>query len=200
MVIGLKNDVIEKLSLENQGVLKTSDVLAAGVTKDAFYRYIKERGLEKAAHGVYVSPDVFPDEMYLLQVQFPKAIFSHEAALYLHNLAEKEPLPFSVTVAANYNSRGLVEKGVKVYYTKADWYAMGICLISSNGGHFVHAYDMERTICDIIRKRSDMDSAAFNYAIREYMKKKDKNLVNLSHYASVMQMEKQVNEVMGVLF
>ena len=138
--------------------------------------------------------------MYLLQAQFPKAVFSHEAALYLHNLAEKEPLPFSVTVAANYNSRGLVEKGVKVYYTKADWYAMGICLISSNGGHFVRAYDMERTICDIIRKRSDMDSAAFNYAIREYMKKKDKNLVNLSHYASVMRMEKQVNEVMGVLF
>ena len=62
-MIGLKNDIIEKLSLENQGVLKTSDVLAAGVTKDAFYRYIKERGLEKAAHGVYVSPDVFPDEM-----------------------------------------------------------------------------------------------------------------------------------------
>ena len=87
-MIGLKNDVIEKLSLENQGVLKTSDVLAAGVTKDAFYRYIKERGLEKAAHGVYVSPDVFPDEMYLLQAQFPKAIFSHEAALYLHNLAD----------------------------------------------------------------------------------------------------------------
>ena len=86
-MIGLKNDIIEK-----QGVLKTSDVLAAGVTKDAFYRYIKERGLEKAAHGVYVSPDVFPDEMYLLQAQFPKAVFSHEAALYLHNLAEKEPL------------------------------------------------------------------------------------------------------------
>ena len=43
-----------------------------------------------------------------------------------------------------------------------------------------------------------MDSAAFNYAIRGYAK--NKNLVNLSHYASVMRMEKQVNEVMGVLF
>ena len=59
---------------------------------------------------------------------------------------------------------------------------------------------MERTVGDISRKRADMDSAAFQYAKREYRKKKEKNLVNLRHYASVMRMEKQVNEVMGVLF
>lgn len=96
--------------LENNGVLKTSDVLAAGISKDIFYKYAKETGLEKAAHGIYVSPDVLADGMYLLQAQFPKAVFSHEAALYLHDLAEKEPLPFSVTVAASYNSGGLVKK------------------------------------------------------------------------------------------
>lgn len=196
----LKQETIEKMLLENNGVLKTADVLAAGISKDIFYKYAKETGLEKAAHGIYVSPDVLTDGMYLLQAQFPKAVFSHEAALYLHDLAEKEPLPFSVTVAASYNSGGLVKKGVKVYYVKAEWYSMGICEVFSNGGHSVKAYDMERTICDIIRKRSDMDSAVFNYAVREYMKKKSKSLVNLSHYAAVMRIERQMNEVMGVLF
>lgn len=180
--------------------MRTADVVAAGISKDCFYQYAKKTGLEKAAHGIYVSPDILTDEMYLLQVQFPKAVYSHEAALYLHDLAEKEPLPFCVTVASSYNSGGLVKRGVKVYYVKAEWYGMGICELPSNGGHSVKVYDMERTICDIIRKRSDMDIAVFNYAVKEYMKKRNKNLANLSHYAAVMRIEKQMKDSMGVLF
>ncbi len=57
-------------------------------------KYVKSAGLEKAAHGIYISSGCLTNEMYLLQAQFPKAVYSHEAALYLHNFAEKEPLIF----------------------------------------------------------------------------------------------------------
>ena len=59
---------------------------------------------------------------------------------------------------------------------------------------------MERTICDIIRKRADMDISAFNYAIVEFMKRKDKNLNRLMEYAKTMRLEKKIRETMGVLF
>ena len=59
---------------------------------------------------------------------------------------------------------------------------------------------MERTICDIIRKRADMDIFAFNYAIVEFMKRKDKNLNRLMGYAKTMRLEKKIRETMGVLF
>lgn len=196
----LKQNTIEKLLVENNGILKTADVVAAGISREYFYQYVKKTGLERAAHGVYISPDAWPDEMYLLQAQFPKAVFSHEAALYLHDLAEKEPIPFSVTVPASYNSGGLVKKGVKAYYVKKEWYGMGICEIQTPGGHLVKAYDMERTICDILRKRSDMDIAVFNYAVKEYMKRRDKRISVLSRYAVALHIEKQMNETMGVLF
>lgn len=196
----MKQNTIEKLLVENNGILKTADVVAAGISREYFYQYVKKTGLERAAHGVYISPDAWPDEMYLLQAQFPKAVFSHEAALYLHDLAEKEPIPFSVTVPASYNSGGLVKKGVKAYYVKKEWYGMGICEIQTPGGHLVKAYDMERTICDILRKRSDMDIAVFNYAVKEYMKRRDKRISVLSRYAVALHIEKQMNETMGVLF
>ena len=199
-MIFLGQNVIEKLLVENNGILRTADVVAAGVSKETFYKYVKSSGLEKAAHGIYLSPDCLTDEMYLLQAQFPNVVYSHEAALYLHNLAEKEPIPFSVTVPASYNSGGLVKKGVKVYYVKPEWYGMGICEIQTPGRHFVNAYDMERTICDMLRKRSDIDVAVFNYAVREYMKRKDKRLSVLSHYAVAFHIEKQMHETMGVLF
>ena len=196
----MKRQIIERMLAENHGILKTADVVAAGITKDYFYEYVKSAGLEKAAHGIYISPAAWPDEMYLLQAQIPGVVYSHETALYLHDLAEKEPVPLTVTVAAKYNNPALTEKGVNVVYVKKEWHEMGVCERASPGGHKLIVYDMERTICDIIRKRSEMDIAAFNYALKEYMKRKDKNLSRLMAYASKMRLEKKIRETMGVLF
>ncbi len=196
----LKKKMLEKMLADNQGILKTADVVAAGISKETFYQYVKCAELEKAAHGIYVSPAAWVDEMYLLQVQIPKAVYSHEAALYLHDLAEKEPMPLTVTVPAKYNSPALAEKGARVVYVKKEWHMMGVCQMRSPGGYTIHVYDMERTICDIVRKRSEMDIAVFNYALKEYMKRRDKNLGRLMEYASTMRLEKKIRETMGVLF
>lgn len=192
--------MLETMLTENNGILKTADAIAAGITKDAFYQFVKNAGLEKAAHGIYIAPDALTDEMYLLQAQFLKAVYSHEAALYLHDLAEREPTPLTVTVAASYNSSRLLKKGVKVYYAKKEWYELGITRIASPGGHSIKVYDLERTICDIVRRSSDMDVAVFNYAVKEYVKRKDKDYARLSHYAAVLNMERKIREKMGVLF
>ena len=191
---------IEKILLEKRGILKTADVVAAGITKEYFYQFVKSARLQKAAHGIYITADTLIDEMYLLQAQFPKAVYSHEAALYLHELAEREPVPLTVTVASNYNSGGLIKKGVQVYYAKSEWYELGITRVPSFGGHPVLVYDLERTICDIVRRYDDMDVAAFNYAVKEYVKRKDKDYARLSRYAAALCIERKIREKMGVLF
>jgi len=199
-VRSLKQNAIEKLLAENNGIVKTADVVAAGISKETFYKYAKSAGLEKAAHGIYLSPSAWADEMYLLQAQIPKAVYSHETALYLHDLAEMEPTPLTVTVPAKYNSPILAEKGVKIVYVKKEWHTLGVCHMLSPAGYSLAVYDMERTICDSIRKRSEMDVSAFNYAVTGYMKRKDKNLNRLMEYAKAMRLEKKIRETMGVLF
>ena len=196
----MKRNAIEKLLADHNGIGKTADIVAAGISKETFYKYVKETELEKVAHGIYLSPDVWADEMYLLQAQIPKAVYSHETALYLHDLAEMEPTPLTVTVPSKYNSSTLAEKGVKIVYIKKEWYALGVCRMPSPAGHLINVYDMERTICDIIRRRSEMDIYAFNYALTRYMKHKEKNLSRLMAYAEAMRLEKKIRETMGVLF
>ena len=61
----------EKLDLllrECGGTIQTFQVLNNGISKSVFYAYVKERGLEQAAHGVYVSPDTWTDAMFLLHL------------------------------------------------------------------------------------------------------------------------------------
>ena len=191
---------LDELLAEHNGMLQTSQVIARGIVKPVFYEYVKEKNLQQVAHGIYVSPDTLTDEKYLIQAQFPKAVYSHDAALYLHDLAEYEPIPLTVTVPASYNSGGLVRKGIRVYYVQPEWYALGVMQMPSADGHMLKVYDLERTICDIVRRYESMDISVFNYAAREYMRRSDKNLVKLGLYASKMHMEKKLRDKMGVLF
>lgn len=189
----------QQLLDENGGVLRTADVVSAGIPKESFYRFAKEAGLEKVAHGIYSDPNRMIDVFYLTQMQFPMAIFSHETASYLHDLAEMEPMPLTVTVDRKYNSSALIKTGARICYVKREWYSLGASTVMSPSGFPITVYDMERTICDIIRKRRSMDVSTFNYALREYVKRKDRNLERLSDYAKELHMEKQFWVTMGVL-
>ena len=195
----MKSELIEQLLADNNGFLKTSDVVSAGISKECFYQFAQKKGLEKAAHGIYVLPDAWPDEMYLVGTQFPKAVFSHETALYLHDLSEKEPIPLTVTVPAKYNNPLLAQKSVNIVYVKPEWYGLGISEAVTPGGHTVKVYDRERTICDIIRRRSEMDIAIFAYAVQQYARGWEKDLPKLMDYAVKMHIERRVREIMEVL-
>lgn len=182
----------------NAGIITSAEAQEAGATRPAFSDYVRRRGLEKTSRGVYLDPDVFPDEMALLQKRFPKAAFSHESALYLHDLTDREPMPISVTVDSGYNAGPLKAQGVRIYYTKPKWYEMGLAEVETPSGAKVRAYDKERTICDLIRKRTAFDPAVFRQAIRDYVRSRDKNLARLSDYARAMNIESRVYEVMEV--
>ena len=182
----------------NTGIITSAEAQEAGATRPAFSDYVRRHGLERTSRGVYIDPDVFPDEMALLQKRFPKAVFSHDSALYLHDLTDREPMPISVTVDSNYNAGPLRDQGVRVHYAKPEWYELGLTEVKTPGGLNVRAYDKERTICDLIRKRAAFDPAVFGQAIRDYSRSKDKDLARLSSYARTMNMESRVYEVMEV--
>ncbi len=63
----------------------------------------------------------------------------------------------------------------------------------------IRIYNIERTICDIIRDRNKIDLQIFNTALNEYMKRKDKNLILLSEYATKFKIEKILAQYMEVL-
>lgn len=45
-----------------------------------------------------MSPDAWEDGMYILQMRYKGAVFSHETALYLLEMADREPIQYTVTM------------------------------------------------------------------------------------------------------
>jgi hypothetical protein len=190
---------LDRLMQENNGFIKTSDAVQAGVSKTYFGEYVKDRGLERAAHGLFMSQDAWDDGMYVLQARYPTAVFSHETALYLLNFAEREPTRYSMTLKAGTNASGLTKSGVKVYKIKHDLFEEGIVSAYSPAGHNLRAYTAERTVCDLIRSRRNIEIQDLQAAIKEYVRHKDKNIPLLMRYAKMFAVEKIIRQYLEVL-
>jgi len=194
-----KFKILDSLLHENKGFLKTSDAVAAGVSKSYFGEYVQQRGLERVAHGVYMSQDAWDDGMYVLQLRYPAAVFSHETALYLLNLAAREPLQYSLTLKAGTNATRLTKQGVKVYKVKKELFIEGITEVKSPAGHVLRAYNPERTICDLMRSRSNIEIQDLQTAIKAYVLLKEKNIPLLMRYAKAFSVETIIRQYLEVL-
>lgn len=192
-------DKIDQLLQEYDGTVQTAQVLKAGIAKPTFYAYVKEKNLEQVSHGIYMLPDAWKDGMYLLHLRCAQVIFSHETALLFHDLTDREPLRYSVTVKTGYNPSGLKGDGIQVYTVKKELHELGLTSARTSFGHLVPVYDMERTICDLVRSRSHIEMQIFQDALKQYAHRKDKNLRTLMHYAAKFHVEKILRQYLEVL-
>ena len=129
----------------------------------------------------------------------PKIIYSHETALFLHNLTDRDPISYTVTVPTGYNATRLRNELFTVFTIKRELHEVGITQLSTMFGNKVTAYGLERTICDCLRSRNQMDIAIVTDAIKRYAKRKDKNLNTLMRMAEMFQTTKLLRSYMEVL-
>lgn len=190
---------LEQMLKTHNGILQTSQVIAAGISKPTFYDFIKEKKLEQAAHGVYVSADAWLDAMHLIHLRCSQAVFSHETALFFYDLTDREPSPYTVTVKRGYSPSRLKADGIAVYTIRQELHEIGIVNLQTPFGHIVPVYNMERTICDLIRCRSKIEIQTFKGALKQYAFRKDKNLHVLMRYAGLFHVEKILRQYLEVL-
>ena len=83
--------MIIKMAKENNGIVTTAMVVAAGFSRGNL-KYLVDRGkLERPSRGIYILPEVWEDEFLNLQSRFRRGIFSHETALFLWDLTDRTP-------------------------------------------------------------------------------------------------------------
>jgi predicted transcriptional regulator of viral defense system len=190
---------IRKLIEEQKGVLLTSDLTMRDIPR-AYLTILKEKGeIIRESRGVYTAPDAISDEMFALQSRYRGGVFSHETALYLHDLSDRSPLVYSVTVPSGYNASALKENGAKVYYVKRELHKLGLTTTASSHGNEIRMYNLERTVCDILRSRKQVDVQLVNEALKRYVKRSDKQLNVLYQYAEQLNIQRIVREYIEIL-
>lgn len=192
-------DKLKLLLEEHGGTITTAEANAAGISNEGLRLLVASGAVERVSHGVYVSPNVFLDKMCILQKRLSKIIYSHETALFLHDLTDRDPVRYTVTVPSNYEVKRLKEEDVRVFYIKRELHGLGAMTMPTVFGNSVTAYNPERTICDCVRSRKQLDIAVVTDALKRYAKRPGKDLNLLMSMAEQFRIGKVIRGYLEVL-
>lgn len=191
---------IEKIRalIEKHNGVVTSTMLTENNIPRLYLKKMTDSGeLICVCRGIYVSTDSWEDEMFILQAKFPKGIFSHETALYIHNLTDRTPMKYSMIFPHGYHTVSVSEENITERHSIKDLYYLGITTANSPCNNQIKLYNIEKTLCDIVK--SNCDVQIVNEAMKRYAKSKDKNIKLLYEYAEILRVKNKISNYMEVL-
>jgi len=190
---------ILEIANKKNGYISTLQVTNENIPRIYLKSLVDKGLLERSNRGVYITPSTFDDEMFSLQIRFKKGIYSHETALFLHDLTDRTPIKYTMTFPAGYNTTSVKNANVITYYSIKDRYEIGITTMTTPFGSEVKVYNEERTLCDILQKRSNTDLQILTQSIKQYMQQTKKDIPLLSEYAKLFKVEKRLRPYLEVL-
>lgn len=194
--MGYENKI---LKLFRNGYLNTKDVVNNNIPRTYLTKLVKETKIERVSRGVYTKKNVLADEFVILQSKSKNAIYSNATALYLYGFSNRIPIKYDITINNGYNGSLQKNSNVNLFYTKKDLLDLGVTNYKLDSGNIIKVYDLERTICDIIKNKKKIDAEIFNKTIREYFYSKNKNTLKLCEYAKKMNIYDKVRDTFEVL-
>ncbi len=186
------------LKLFKNGYLTTKDVTVNNIPRFYLTKLIKAGKIERVSRGVYIKKNELVDEFVILQSKSKNAIYSNTTALYLHGFSNRIPIKYDITINNGYNGSLQKEDNVNLFYTKRELLGLGVINYKIDSGNIIRVYDLDKTICDIIKNKKKIDAEIFNKAIREYFYSKKKNTLKLYEYAKKMNIYNKVRDTFEV--
>lgn len=202
-IVNLKKEFyiesIKGIMSANNGYVTSKQITELGIHRMYLNMMVDQNIIERVTNGIYLDVNKMVDSYYVFSISTPNVIFSHITALYFHGLSIKVPNnKWDITIKRDYHNPKITKHCI--FYVNEDVYSLGLTEIETPKGNKVRTYDVERCICDIIRSRKRMDIEHVKYSVKEYLKRKDKNLIKLSKYADRLGVKEEVMDFVSMMY
>jgi len=192
-------ELIHEILKENKGFITADHAAKAEIPRRCLSDMTKAGVLYKVDRGIYSLSDAWEDDFYFLQYRFSKGIFSHETALYIHNMTDRTPISYTMTFPAGYNTGNVRSQRVTAKLATMHNYDLGIIDLMSPSGNPLKVYDIERTLCDIVKIKHGGDIQVINQAMKMYAGSKSRDIAKLIGYAERLRVKSKILTYMEVL-
>lgn len=181
-------------------VMTTAQLSSVNLYYRDIQRMLNEGLIEKIKRGYYHWIESYgKDEIVIINRLFPDGVLCMDTALFYYKYSDRTPAEWHITIDKNTSrQRTQVEYPlIKAYRVESELLPLG----ETKGeidSQKVRIYDRDRTICDVLRNKNNMDKEIFNKAIQGYVKDPKKNIPNLMQYAKALRVQKRVKDILEV--
>lgn len=187
------------IAAEGNGYVSSAQATAAGIPRRMLAEAVASGELVRVGRGLYALPEVWEDELFIVQHRFARGTFSDETALYLHGLTDRAPFSLTMTFPRSYNAKSARGVGIVCRTCADDVLDLGACEVRTPYGNPVRAYNAERTLCDIVRGQGVINAQVVVPAMRAYAASRDRDPARLMGYARRLGVESKVRGYLEVL-
>ena len=183
--------LLKEITTKTNGYFSLRTASDSGISRWQLQELLQSGEIQKVRYGLYASKDVIPDELFITQLLCPKAIFSHGTALFLNGYSDQIPFRYTVSVPHGYVSKTLSEN-YYVHHVAKETAEDGVICVKSDLGNDLRIYCIERTLCELLHKPSELDKERFIPAVQKYLRSKDKDILKLMSFAKMFRVEKRL--------
>jgi len=192
------NTGIQNIFNKNHGFLRAKDL----TFRSDWYelnRLIEQGIVTKVKRGLYKTEGVsMADQTLEIANIIPNGIFCMFTAWNYYELTTHNSSEFHVAIPKGKKVTLPSYPPVKIYYWIEKVYQLGLTE-TTKGNTPVKMYDLERSVCDAIRFRNKIGMDIATEVLKNYLKRKDRNLDKLTKYATHLKIDNVIRNFITVM-
>ncbi len=192
--------LLKEVAGKNNGYIFTSQFDENNITKYMINNALKDNVIKRVCNGIYMLYDGIEDNLFLFQQRNKNIVYSHETAAYLLGYTTRDPLIYNVSTHSNDNlSNAIKFIEFKISYQSKDKLDLGKTNVTTIYGNDIVVYEIERVICEMFTNNYKGDVFVRSEVLKNYIKSDNKDLIKLTKYAKLLNVEKELFARLEVL-
>lgn len=182
----------------NDGIVRTKQLRDGGFTHYQLNQLIQRGQVMKVKQGVYKWHDSDQTELVEVARIVPEGIFCLYTACQYYELTTFVAASYHLAIPKKSKVVLPAYPPIKLYYWETVSYQTGRSETKPEGVA-IPMYDLEKTVCDVIRQRNKVGLDLVKEVVTTYLQRSDRNLAKLVQYAGELGLKNYVSTYMGIL-
>lgn len=193
----MKN-IIKSIFEKNEDVVSMGTLLKSGINHYQINKLLEKGAILKLKHGVYKWKNDDENEWLDITRIVPYGVLCLFTACFHYELTTFVSSEYHIAIPKKSKIVLPNYPPIKLYY----WDTMGfnLCIIETIIGQTtVKMYDLEKTVCDMMRFRNKVGIDIAKEVLKNYLKRPDRNIAKLNEYARKLKISSILTQFLTAL-
>ena len=193
----MKND-IQKIFEQSEGVAHMGTLIKSGINYYQINALLDSGSIIKLKHGVYKWQNDEVNEWADLTHLVPRGVLCLFTAAFHYELTTFVSSTYHIAIPKKAKMVLPDYPPIHLYYWDTTAFNLGM-VETSIQGTTIKIYDLEKTVCDIIRFRNKVGIDIAKEVLINYLKRPDRNLAKLNEYARQLKISTVLSNFLTIL-
>ena len=183
---------------ENKGIVQMGTLLKSGINHYQINQLLEEGLVVKLKHGVYRWKTEEENEWADITHLVPNGILCLLTAALHYELTTFVSSEYHIAIPKSVKMVLPDYPPIKLYYWDKKAFGLGITEASIQDTP-IKLYDIEKTVCDIMRLRNKIGIDIANAVLKNYLKRPNRNIAKLNEYARQLHISTVLSNFLTIL-